>query len=80
MYKRGPKSVRYPLSSYMGIWNSHVDTLPLLVPSGTVPLSGNSIGSNLLPIAKVPYVSPASPSHKRAKAHYLVHQLDSKTK
>ena len=64
----------------MGIWNSHVGTLPLLVLSGTVSILGNSIGSHLLPIAKVPQTSPALPSHKRAKAHYLVHQLDSKTK
>jgi hypothetical protein len=33
----------------------------LYLASGTVSLSGNSIGSYLLPIAKVPYVSPASP-------------------
>ncbi len=40
------------VSSYIGTWNSHVDTLPLLVFSGTVSLSVNSIGSYLLPIAK----------------------------
>jgi hypothetical protein len=63
------------LSSYIGIWNSHLDTLPLLVLSGTVSLSGNSIGSYLLPIAKVPYASPAFPSHKRAKLIILCTNL-----
>ncbi len=43
--------------------------------SGTVSLSENSIGSYLLPIAKVPYVSPAFPSHKRTKLIILCTNL-----
>ena len=56
-------------SSYMALGNGtrYIDGIPtyLRVLSGTVSLSGNSIGSHLLPTAKVPYVSPAFPSHKR---------------
>jgi hypothetical protein len=67
-YKRG-QIMKQEQSSYMALGNGtrYIYGIPtyLRVLSGTVSLSGNSIGSHLLPTAKVPYVSPAFPSHKR---------------
>ena len=67
-----------PLSNYEGIWNSHVGSLPLRI-SGT----WHSI-VRLTAVCRHPdkihvcHVSPRSTREQRA--HYLVHQLDSKTK
>ena len=67
-----------PLSNYEGIWNSHVGPLPLRI-SGT----WHSI-VRLTAVCRHPdkiHVCHVSPwSTREQRAHYLVHQLDSKTK
>ena len=72
--------VRYPLSSYKGIWNSHVGTLPStrFLAHGTV--LWDSRKSSFPPSHKVTCVSRSMHCTREQRAHYLVHQLDSKTK
>ncbi len=74
-----PTPVRYPFSSSMGILNSHVGTLSLhtcLQAHGTLLRDSEGIICRNLPKSHVCRV--ALHCTREPKAHYLVHQLDSR--
>lgn len=73
------ENVRYPLSDYVGIWNSHVGSLPLRIYDlwhSIVRMAGKAVCRHHAKI-HVWYVLFGSTSEQ--KALYLVHQLERKT-